>query len=204
MRLLLSLCGFLLLATLPVAAQTTPAFEVYGGFHYSRINPGEGADGGNLIGWAAAFQVNANNWLSFVADFGGAYGTPRVRVSGSSATDVESDVHYFLFGPRLTARQNERIIPFVHTLIGAVRGSGLPLLGAVAGGQPGFVTGGSETAFGVAVGGGLDVKVREYIAIRFVQAEYLLTRFSAADGSATNQHNARISAGVVFRFGTRE
>jgi hypothetical protein len=190
--------------SVPSVAQETPAFELYSGYLYSRINPGEGVDGANLNGWSAALQINANHWLSFVADFGGVYGTPRVRVPGSPARDIDSDVHYFLFGPRFTARQHERITPFVHTLFGAVRGSGAPLLGAVAGGQPLFVAEGSNTVFGLALGGGLDVTVREYIAIRFVQADYLLTRFEGANRSVTNQHNARISAGVVFRFGSRE
>jgi hypothetical protein len=45
------------------------------------------------------------------------------------------------------------------------------------------------------VGGGLDWNATEHIGVRLIQAEYLLTDFVS-----TRQNNARISAGVVFRF----
>lgn len=58
----------------------------------------------------------------------------------------------------------------------------------------------SDNAFAMALGGGVDWKASPRIAVRLFQVEYVLTRFGLL-GSATNQHNARISGGVVFRFG---
>ena len=51
-------------------------------------------------------------------------------------------------------------------------------------------------------GGGLDVKVHHHLAIRVIQAEYLMTKFEDYDtGQAATQNDMRLSAGIVFRFG---
>lgn len=50
----------------------------------------------------------------------------------------------------------------------------------------------------MAFGGGFDVKASPQLAIRLIQADYALTRFSS-----TTQNNIRISAGIVFRLGGR-
>ncbi|MGA8767592.1 MAG: hypothetical protein WB559_11270, partial [Candidatus Acidiferrales bacterium] len=54
---------------------------------------------------------------------------------------------------------------------------------------------GSENAFAMTAGGGVDWNATTHIGIRLIQAEYLMTRFASE-----TQNNARISAGVVFRF----
>jgi hypothetical protein len=58
---------------------------------------------------------------------------------------------------------------------------------------------GSETAFAMTAGGGIDVTVSRHLAVRPVQAEYFLTKFP--DGADNRQNNFRYSAGIVFRFG---
>lgn len=52
----------------------------------------------------------------------------------------------------------------------------------------------------MAVGGGVDYNLTRHWALRPVQADYLLTRFSVGTLSTQNQNNVRISTGVVFRF----
>jgi hypothetical protein len=48
----------------------------------------------------------------------------------------------------------------------------------------------------------LDVKVHHHLAIRIIQAEYLMTRFeNLATGAAATQNDMRLSSGIVFRFG---
>ena len=54
----------------------------------------------------------------------------------------------------------------------------------------------TDNAFAMALGGGVDWKANDRIAIRLAQGDYLLTRFGS-----TSQHNFRLSTGVVFRFG---
>jgi len=48
----------------------------------------------------------------------------------------------------------------------------------------------------MAFGGGADYEMTNHVAIRLIQAEYLYTKFGG-----THQNNARISAGVVYRWG---
>jgi outer membrane protein OmpA-like peptidoglycan-associated protein len=51
-------------------------------------------------------------------------------------------------------------------------------------------------------GGGLDVRVHHRLAIRIIQAEYLMTRFeNLTTGTNALQNNIRLSAGIVLRSG---
>lgn len=176
----------LLLATLPAAAQDLPRAEVFGGYSYLRVNPGGGVDGINLNGWNASVAGNLNNWFGVVGDFSGHYGTPDI-----SGLAVEVRQHSYTFGPRFSYRQTDRVTPFAHALFGA---SNVRLR------APGTPTD-SETALAVILGGGVDVKANDSIAVRVVQADYFMTRFEGPTGSTESQHNLRLSFGVVFRFG---
>ncbi|MEK7831876.1 MAG: hypothetical protein AAB401_12360, partial [Acidobacteriota bacterium] len=55
-----------------------------------------------------------------------------------------------------------------------------------------------DSAFAMAIGGGLDAKVHDNLAIRLFQTDYVLTRFN--DDS---QHNFRLSTGLVLRLGSQ-
>lgn len=192
----------MLLAAVGVMAQDAPKAELFGGYSYSRVQAGSGLSGINLNGWNASITGNVNSWFGVTADFSGHYGSP-------SGTKVNR--HSFLFGPRLTFRGHDKVNPFVHVLFGGVRGHRsitpagppppLPQLPPV-----------SETAFGMVLGGGMDVKVGNNFAIRVVQADYLLTRFDQPSGIFCitvpcpttiqgTQHNLRLSFGIVWRSG---
>jgi hypothetical protein len=198
MHKLAGLCVLLLLV-LPAAAQEAPKAELFGGYSYASFEGGNGVDRLNLNGWNTSVAGNFNRWFGVVGDFSGQYG---------SQAGVDRNTHSFLFGPRFFSRNNERMTPFVHALFGIARahregGSGEPAR--------------TENAFSTAIGGGLDVKAGEAVAIRLVQADYFLTRFDEASGIVCiqsnilpcpstrtgTQHNFRFSTGVVFRFGGR-
>ena len=51
------------------------------------------------------------------------------------------------------------------------------------------------------LGGGVDVKASEHVAIRLGQVEYLMTRFKETSASRQTQNNLRFSTGIVYRFG---
>jgi opacity protein-like surface antigen len=87
-----------------------------------------------------------------------------------------------LFGPRFTSRPG-RVEGFVHALLGGARASG---------------GGDSDTSFTYALGGGLDIKASDRVAIRIVQLDYLRTHFSD-----NWQNNFRYSTGLVFRLGKK-
>jgi len=85
-------------------------------------------------------------------------------------------LYTYMFGPTFSARTGP-ITAFAHTLLGGA-------------------TDGGDSAFSMAVGGGADVNAGDHFAIRLVQADWMLFR----SGGITAKKNARVSAGVVFRF----
>lgn len=178
MKTLWCACGLLLFVTLSAVAQDTPKAEIFGGYSYLRANPGLGAPGINLNGGSGSVAFNPTKIIGVVGDFG-VYHAGNIYNSG-----VSGNVFSYLFGPRLSYRR-DRITPFAQALFGGAHASG---------------GSSSNNSFAMALGGGIDVKATDHIAIRLIQAEYVLTRFNIV-GLATDQNNVRISAGVVFRFG---
>jgi opacity protein-like surface antigen len=191
---------FLSLFSCTAAAQEAPKAEVFGGYSYFRLNPRSTfMEGINLNGWNASLAGNVNDWFGIVGDFSGQYSKPRIL-----GVDLNIKTHSFLFGPRFSYRRNAKITPFAHTLFGATR---------VTGEAVGISD--HQTGFAMALGGGVDAKLNDHVAIRIVQADYLLTRLKGesiaciADPllppcpapQTESQHNVRLSFGAVFRFG---
>jgi len=183
-------CGIaLFFAGMAVAQDEAPKAEVFAGYSYVRVNPGFGAPGINFNGGSASVSYNPNSWLGLVADFGGYHG---------SEFGVSADVYSYLFGPKLALRKGA-FTPYAQTLFGGAHGSagaGCPVFAARLHREGGIICGsGSDNAFAMTIGGGLDWNATEHIGIRLVQAEYFMTRFLSE-----TQNNARISTGVVFRW----
>jgi opacity protein-like surface antigen len=169
--------GLLLLTSLSALAQETPKVELFGGYSYA----GEGSHG-----FAASITGNVNSSLGLVAEIGGQYShfeEEGIRESISAPS--------VLFGPRLSLRSNKRLTPFVHALFGAshIRSEATEL------GQT-FIF--SDTSFAMAIGGCLDVRVSDNIAIRVIQVDYLRTHHFDQ-----TQNKGRIVTGVVLHFGKK-
>jgi len=121
----------------------------------------------NAHGWNTAINGNINRWFGFTGDFSGAY-----KNGGH--------MHTYMVGPTFSARTS-RVSPFVHALFGGASvGDG----------------GESVSAFAMALGGGLDVNAGKHLALRLVQADWLMFR----SGGETDKKNVRVSTGLVFRF----
>jgi len=174
-------CG---LAQAQQESSPTPKIEVSG--TYSYLN-GHGTDGGsfNLNGASGSAAYNPKKWLGFVADLGAYHFT-------GLSNGLDSSMYTYLFGPRFSVRSDRHVTPFAHVLFGA--GHLTASSGSVNASENGFVT---------AIGGGFDLPIRDHFAIRFMQADYFITRFARADGSSGTQNNIRVSTGIVFRFGNR-
>lgn len=171
MKKLIWLPIFLLALGVTAMAQDYPKAEVFGGYSYTHLS--EAGDALNFNGGSASLSVNPNQTLGLVADVG---------VSHTSSFGADANLFTYLFGPKLAMRSNDKFTPYVHALFGGARLSG---------------GGSSSNAFAMALGGGLDAKVNNNVAIRLGQVEYMMTRFSGGDG---HQNGVRVSAGVVFRF----
>ncbi len=173
MRKLLILGALIIVFGAPVRAQDYPKAEVFGGYQYVRLNPG----GTNCQGFGGSAAGNLNDWFGVVGDFG--YCKVTGLPSGTSAHAIN-----YLFGPRVTYRSRGPLTPFAHALFG---------------GQHFAVTGGgTANAFAMALGAGADYKMTEHVALRLIQVDYLYTHFGG-----TRQNNARIEAGIIYRWGGR-
>jgi opacity protein-like surface antigen len=159
-------------------AEDVPKAEVFGGYQYTRINPGGGVDGDNFNGWNAAAQYNWSKAFGLKADFSDAY---------KSVLGVSLRQHTYMFGPVVSAR-SEKATLFAHALFGGAHAS-------ADAGNSGFFASTSDNAFAMALGGGVDYNLHRNFAVRVGQFDYLLTRFAS-----TNQNNFRYSTGIVFRF----
>jgi opacity protein-like surface antigen len=168
----------------PVRAQEDfQKFELYGGFDFLRVNFNAKVSGQPLsasfngYGGGGNLEYNVNNWVGVVGDLEGNY---------FPEADGGADFSY-LFGPRVNFRRG-RVMPFAQAVF-----EGIATTDTIGGGA------GYQNVFGLAAGGGVDIRVSSHFAIRPAQAEYLLTKLP--DGLNNRQNNFRFSSGVVFLFG---
>jgi len=171
---LLAIAALILIAAPLVAQDEFPRAQVFGGYSYFNIDTSGLVGRKSLNGWNGQATFNFNRWLGVTADFGGYYG----KIEGVTTHD-----YTYLFGPTVTYRA-ERVAPFFHALFG---GSHIGLSGGGASG--------SDNAFALAVGGGVDVPIKSF-GIRVVQVDWLRTQHLNTD-----QNNVRISTGIFFDFG---
>jgi len=165
-----------LFVPLAATAQRTPKAEVFGG--YSNLEANLNAASFNMSGVDFSVTENVNKWFGGTLDFTSHFGTEAgLKVNTETLT----------YGPVISYRKHPSVVPFAHGLLGAVRGSSDYLDIS----KP-------AVHFALAAGGGIDVKLTDTVALRLIQADYLMTRFSS-----TRQDNVRLSAGIVVRFGRK-
>jgi outer membrane protein OmpA-like peptidoglycan-associated protein/opacity protein-like surface antigen len=182
----------------------TPKAELFVGYSYLRAIPAPAA--GNRLMWmnggSTSLAYNLNRHLGIVGDFG-AYTNSEIRFQGGYGSTVDVDngnvgAYSYLFGPRLSFRNHGRITPFVQALFGGVHANEVTLANCTSS----CTVLPSENTFAWTAGGGLDIKLRHHLALRLIQAEYLMTRFQDySTGATASQNDMRLSSGIVFRFG---
>jgi outer membrane protein OmpA-like peptidoglycan-associated protein len=181
-----------------------PRYELFLGYSYLQGVP-ELAVGNRLVwlnGGTASIAFNVNRYLGLVADVGD-YTNSQMRFQGAYTSTVNVNnaneaVLTYLFGPRLSYRKYDRFTPFAQVLFGGVHANEVVLDNCTLS----CILLPAESSFALTAGGGLDVNVSRHFAIRLIQAEYLMTRFTNYEtGTAGTQNDMRLSAGVVFRFG---
>jgi len=195
-RFFASVATLLLLCGLSLGQSSKDRFEVFGG--YSLVTgdfTGTFADRSTHIlnGWNASANYKASPLLGLVADFSGFHA--GYTYPGIGGLTVSANSLAVLFGPQVSL-QLSRVTPFAHVLLGVTH-IGYPQ----SSGCPGC-SASSANAFSYAFGGGIDYYLTPHVGIRG-QADLLHNGFSNADNQLTYKYhelNARISAGVVFRF----
>jgi hypothetical protein len=182
-----------------------PKVELFMGYTYLRAVPSPAA--GNRMVWlnggSTSVAFNLNRYLGLVGDFGGfnetrllfTTGNPPAALGTYQAVD-DGTVFTYLGGPRLSFRNHDRITPFAQVLFGGIHASEESLCPTCTASLP------AENSFALTAGGGLDLRLHHRLALRIIQAEYMMTRFeNLSTGSTQAQNDIRLSTGLVFRFG---
>jgi len=188
---LVLMCGF------TAFAQDVPKAELFLGYNFVRINSTSTISAYSTNGGSGQIAYNVGRWVSAVADFGGYH---NGVINGKH---IDNTIVSYLFGPRLNLRTG-KLNPYVNILFGGIWAGASTALQTCTGtsctsaGQ----LAGSQNAFAMAVGGGLDYKINKHVAFRPIGLDYFLTRLhNPLDASDHNQHNLRYSAGINFYFG---
>ena len=224
MKKSITLIGTLLLFALVASATDFPKFETYFGYTYVRANQfnqntglGQTIGGFDMNGGSAQFIYNFNRTFSGVADIG------AVSKQNVGVINADNTTTFYMFGPRVSYHNHSRFTPYAQIVFGGatravsrqldvVTGSNIPVFPVVTPLNlfPGANTeitaqvSATQTAFAMAVGGGLDWKLSKRFSIRPVSVDYVLTRFpSLLTGNNQNQNSIRASAGIIFAFGER-
>jgi opacity protein-like surface antigen len=209
--------GVVVLFALGAAAQDIPKMETFLGYTYVRVNSATNISAFSANGGSGQFVYNFNKYLGGVMDLG------AVHNGDLGGLSIDNTAVNFLLGPRLSFRYS-RLTPYFEALFG---GSYIAASSRVSGigSTPVIVlpvpqTGGfvpiipdqpitsrlvtSQTAFAMAIGGGLDIKLNKNVSFRPVGLDYYMTRFqNLRSGNDNNQNNLRFTTGVNFTFGAQ-
>jgi opacity protein-like surface antigen len=187
-----ALTMFILSIGVRTHAMDAPAADWFLGYSVLRATPAKNTPGSPHDGGIAALGLNLNDWFAIESEFG-CYYNGNINRTGADSTSMT-----YLIGPRLVYGRSHSVYPYFHVLLGVARvsGSGSTQKGVEA----------SRQSFSMAVGGGLDFQISKMVSLRLIQMDYLLTQIEDIGLYGQfplnrNQHNLRLSAGVVFNFG---
>ena len=173
--------------------------------------------GFDMNGGSAQFIYNFNKTFSGVADIG------AVTKQNVGVINADNTTTFYMFGPRVSYRSHSRFTPYAQIVFGGatralsrqldvLTGANIPVFPVVTPQDlfPGANTeitaqvSATQTAFAMAVGGGLDWRIGKRFSFRPVSVDYVLTRFpSLLTGNNQNQNSIRASAGFIFTFGEK-
>ncbi len=163
----------------------TPKYEIAGMFDYVNFNPGGGFSSFSNYGGSGSFTWNPSRWIGLTEELGGLSYNRNVN-----GTNIHGGTTTFLVGPRLNMRKFDYFVPFAEFLLGGAH-AGPPMTGD-----------GSQSAFALLAGGGVDVVLSKNVVWRFAEIDYLMTNFSGSSlGGNSRQDNLRLATGIVLRFG---
>ena len=177
--------------------------EVTGDYSYFRFNPGLPSyfNSQNLNGGGGQAAFYLNNWFGVAADLQGYGSFTQCLKPGNpfgSTGCAQANLFTYTFGPQIKYRAG-RFEPFAEVLLGGAHSNfyanACSSQGICGSKSP------SNNAFDITVGGGVDIKATDHIAIRLVDADFVLNRFgNNFTGGNNSQSNFRFQTGIQFRF----
>ncbi len=178
-------------------------YEFYGGYAYERaVDPprtvgifqGDLAVGlsrrdQNYHGFTGEFNQNFSRHWGLVTNFTGVYDkTPYTTSLGQ--LKAKASRYDLMFGPRYNFRLG-RFNPFAEGMAGFEHMHVNYVLAS-----DGEIASASDTAFAMAFGGGVDIRLNSRFDVRAIQADYIPTFFNS-----THQNNYRLGAGLKVKVG---
>jgi outer membrane protein OmpA-like peptidoglycan-associated protein len=186
------------------AAEDYPRIETSLGYNYIRFFPRDNFPAFSANGGSGQFVYNLNRWIGGVVDAG------AVTNNNFAGFNADNTQVFFMAGPRLSLRKS-RFKPYVQGVFGGVYyTASAPIRGFALTATPfpvfnDEITGrlnASQTKFAMAVGGGLDITIKRWLAFRPGALDYYYTRIGDLRALGDNsQHNLRYTAGLTFMFG---
>jgi outer membrane protein OmpA-like peptidoglycan-associated protein len=183
----------------------TPKVEWFLGYSFWRAVPTSNNNRvGYLHGGSTSLAYNFNRYFGLAGDFAGFDDSKMTLFSPVGSTTVPSDgkIWTYMVGPRFSYRRYEMFTPFAQVLLGGVSATDVTLSSCT--GFVGCAPLGVDNTFATLMGGGLDIKISRHIALRLLEADFLLTHFDDPFPNAAHrgwQKNVRLTTGIVFRFG---
>ena len=219
MRTITSIFAVVLLCAFTAVAADEPRVETFLGYTYTRVNSATDVPAFSMNGGSGQVGVNFNKWIGFYMDMG------AVHNGNVGGHHIDNTLSNYLFGPRVSLHSS-RIRPYFQTLFGGAHfGTSVGVSNLVEQAtiptQPIFIPGEgnvlvgpgqpltarlvhSQTAFGMTVGGGLDIKINKWVSFRPVGLDYFMTRLQNMRSlNDNNQHHLRYTTGVNFTFGAQ-
>ena len=182
----LSLVLSALFASFTFAQSDTPNHEVSTG--YSFLAEESGTD---RKGWVASFSERVKSRLWIKAEAGGSY--RKQQILDGRHPDF---IHSILAGPEFKLRQDSKLVPWAHVLVGITLNSyAEPVLGTSTVFGP-IVRRRTDVGFGFQPGGGVDYYLTSGFGVR-IGADY-----RRALSGFTDTDFLRLQSGVVVRFGS--
>ena len=199
----------ILFASVSAVAQRA---DVFGGYSYLNFSPTvTGLDSRNFNGGGGAFDLYFLKILGIKADFmyyGNTTFTRTVPVTivipGSGIIpagtySAEGNMFTYMGGP-LVRIPTPLIKPFGEVLFGASSTDGYSNLARVIHAAGGTLSISSQHPFTLAAGGGVDITISHWLAIRPAEFDYVLTKYSNPLTNNSSQNNFRYCGGVVLKF----
>lgn len=170
-------CAVLLFLAVPGAAgaQETPRVEAFGGYSLLRT------DEVTRNGWEGSLRFALSRRFGLEAGVSEHYGK----------NDGDPDRTTLAGGPVFSLRPSRLLSVYVHALGGVAREKASI-------GVFGVDISESHTSFALLAGGGVDLRLRDSLALRLPQVDWAYTR---VDGESRS--GLRVSAGLVLRLGSR-
>ena len=209
-RIMLIVITIVACASIAAAQSDYKKFEFFGGYSHNRVDTGIGDDNPSLRdiideregfnGFETSATGNLSRYFGLKADFSAHFKSQTFPVGNlpGESVDIDSRLFNFLGGVQLKDNSSESTFkPFAHALVGVAHTRNrlsFNQLGCIAiFPSPCADSTVTDTGFGGAFGGGLDIRASDRVDVRVIQFDYNPTRLFDS-----TQHNFRIGVGIVF------